>query len=584
MWRRVPWKVWIGIGLILAGAALFGGWQWWMATRTWVPLEMPISLAQGHIRSPEFKINVDSGFWIWVEVETQVGDDDVSCLIGYRSDYCEKNNVHELRAVWTLSQEGKPIAGGPTDRWPGVRGGMESKARGLGSFVVPPGDHYVLDLDIPEDYSRFDAGHPRLAIITTSYWVFENEQTWIFLLSTLLAVVGIAMILHPLAGWIRKKRDYQSISFTFPGRLSSGFVRATEPFSPENSRPPRISSQVWIGLALFVLGFSGYFGIRHWYKTRIFEAVDMPVSLVKGHVRTGPFRLNLSATYYVRLDAGEYQWYYLVQPPCGSRELLKTKWTLVRNGKIAQEEWRQFWRFDSKPGWYDLDLEILADASCLNRYHPRLQIYTDRADYEFLTGVLELIAALLAATGASLFVLALRFRQHPKPVTLNLSPNHSQNIQWTQRLPLRPPISRMPGFGVIAGTVFGFLAIQFMLLAPITPRGLWVHLLKPGETPTKPDAWTEPLVVMLKDEGVGQEPKLLVNSKETGWDDLDRTLKHGLAPRKDWVVYVGGDDAVAYTNIATVIDAARSRGAKVVLFDPHEQHGESPGHARPPRR
>jgi len=63
MWR-VPWKVWIGIGLILAGAALFGGWQWWMATRTWVPLEMPISLAQGHIRSPEFKINVDSGFWI----------------------------------------------------------------------------------------------------------------------------------------------------------------------------------------------------------------------------------------------------------------------------------------------------------------------------------------------------------------------------------------------------------------------------------------------------------------------------------------------------------------------------------------
>ena len=343
--------------------------------------------------------------------------------------------------------------------------------------------------------------------------------------------------------------------------------------------------QAWIGLSLLLLGITGYSGIRHWYRTRIFDAVDMPVSLVQGHIRTGSFRVNLSATHYVSLDAGESQWYYLVQPPCGSGELVKTKWMLLRDGKVVQEKYRQVWWFDASPGLYDLDLEILADASCLNRYHPRLRVYTDRSDYEFLTHTLELVAALLAATGGSLFILALRFTRHPNSVALNISPNHNQNIQWAQRLPLRPPISRMPGFGVIAGTTFAILVWWFMVLAPVTPKGLWVRLLKPNQIPTKPDAWTEPLIVRVKDDGAGREPKRFVNSKQITWDDLNRVLKQELAPRRDWVVYVSGDDEIAYVNVATVIDAARSRGAKVILFHSlHEQPSELLHNTRPPKR
>jgi biopolymer transport protein ExbD len=293
----------------------------------------------------------------------------------------------------------------------------------------------------------------------------------------------------------------------------------------------------------------------------------------------------LSATHYVSLDAGESQWYYLVQPPCGSGELVKTKWMLLRDGKVVQEKYRQVWWFDASPGLYDLDLEILADASCLNRYHPRLRVYTDRSDYEFLTHTLELVAALLAATGGSLFILALRFTRHPNSVALNISPNHNQNIQWAQRLPLRPPISRMPGFGVIAGTTFAILVWWFMVLAPVTPKGLWVRLLKPNQIPTKPDAWTEPLIVRVKDDGAGREPKRFVNSKQITWDDLNRVLKQELAPRRDWVVYVSGDDEIAYVNVATVIDAARSRGAKVILFHSlHEQPSELLHNTRPPKR
>jgi hypothetical protein len=91
--KRTLLRIRIGVALILIAAAIYGGWEWWMATRTWVPLDMPVSLAQGHIRSPEFKINLDAGFWIFVEVETKVDDEGVSCLTGYTSDYCRKNGV-----------------------------------------------------------------------------------------------------------------------------------------------------------------------------------------------------------------------------------------------------------------------------------------------------------------------------------------------------------------------------------------------------------------------------------------------------------------------------------------------------------
>jgi biopolymer transport protein ExbD len=103
------------------------------------------------------------------------------------------------------------------------------------------------------------------------------------------------------------------------------------------------------------------------------------------------------------------------------------------------------------------------------------------------------------------------------------------------------------------------------------PGGLWVHLLKPDAIPTKNDQWNDPLIVRVKDNGSGWDPKLLVNCREIARSDLDRTLKRELAPRREWVVYVDGDDAVAFQHVATVIDSARSRGAKVVLFHDPQQ-------------
>jgi biopolymer transport protein ExbD len=117
--------------------------------------------------------------------------------------------------------------------------------------------------------------------------------------------------------------------------------------------------------------------------------------------------------------------------------------------------------------------------------------------------------------------------------------------------------------------VFALLALLMMLLTAgfeYKPTGFWVHVLKSGQAPAKSDAWTEPLIVRVKDAGPYQIPKLFVNSKEVEWEDLEKTLKHELGPRRDWVVYVGGDDATSFQHVANVIDAARGLHAKVVLL------------------
>jgi hypothetical protein len=81
---RMPWRVRIGLALILTGMVWFGGWTWWESTRIWVPLDIPISLSAGHIRTPEFEVNVESKYGITVYLERAVNGEDGLCLGGPR--------------------------------------------------------------------------------------------------------------------------------------------------------------------------------------------------------------------------------------------------------------------------------------------------------------------------------------------------------------------------------------------------------------------------------------------------------------------------------------------------------------------
>lgn len=308
----------------------------------------------------------------------------------------------------------------------------------------------------------------------------------------------------------------------------------------------------------------------------IFEPVDMPVALTAGHIRTGPFRINVEQGYSIWIDFDQSTY---VDPMC-SASFLKTTWILYRDRRVYTQ-WDApvlhdgyLAGFDATKGFYDLDVHVLADASCLNTNHPRLRVVTSRDDDSFYAGVLLWSGATFFVVGISLVILGWRgivFSELEQSAIITNVSTIGQDFQWAQKLPLRRPMVGIPAFGLLAGMVFAILAILMMMLTAAfrpTQIGLWVHLLKPGAVPAKPDAWTEPLIVLITDAGPGQEPGLFINSKVVAWEDIATALKHELSGRREWTVYVQGDDCLPWADVVSVIDIARGDGAKVFLV-PH---------------
>ncbi len=542
--KRALLRVRIGVLLILIAAAIYGGWEWWMATRTWVPLDMPVSLAQGHIRSPEFKINLDAGFWIFVEVETRVDDEGVSCLTGYTSDYCSKNGIRELRASWTLSDAGKVVARGSTENCNPSLGGTVTKGCGLGKFQVPAGNRFILNVEFPEDNSHFSGGHPRLRVEESYYWSFVGNGTALLLFAMFFGAIATALFLSAVVGSVIAKPNEQRVSLTSLGPIDGGFQWEAEVATEKSNheRRPLLRARTLIGFGLAVLGLAGFVIVKRWIDTRIFVPVDIPVSLAAGHIRTGPFRINVEQGYEIWIDFDQSTYF---NPMCSSYSFLKTTWTLYRDGRVYAQwdapvlQGGYLAGFDATKGFYDLDVHVLGDASCLNANHPRLRVVTSRDDDSFYAGVLLWPGATFFVVGISLVILGWRgfvFGElEQSPIITNVSAI-GQNFQWAQALPLRRPIVGIPAFGLLAGMVFAILVILIMMLTGAfkrTPVGLWVHLLKPSAAAKKPDPWTEPLIVLITDAGPGQEPGLFINSKAVAWDDLARALKRELSGRPE---------------------------------------------------
>jgi biopolymer transport protein ExbD len=572
----------VGLALILIAAAIYGGWEWWMATRTWVPLYMPVSLAQGHIRSPEFKINLDAGFWIFVEVETKVDDEGVSCLTGYVSDYCRKNGVRELHASWTLSDRGRVVARGSTDTNQGSLGGMLSKGRGIGHFSVPSGDHFVLDVEFPEDNSHFDGGHPRLEIEQSYYWRFEENRTPVFLFAMFVGAIAAAFLVSGIIENRNRKRAEQTVSLTSLGPIAGGFEWETEPATKKSDpeRRPLLRARSLIGLGLAILGMASFVTVKRWIDTRSFVPVDIPVSLAPGHIRTGPFKINLKDEYQVRIKTG---WESYFDPNCPTyMHLPKADWFLYKDGelvkkRIASEPSDYLGSFDGENGTYELALDIQSGSGCLDPGHPRLLVYLDKADYEDYANPILWVAGLSVTLGASLVllvVIACSTESHLSSIRISNSESVDQNFQWAQRLPLRRQFSSPPAFALLAAPILVILIIIFMvLLNPYPARGLYVRVLKPGPFAAT-DPLNDPVIVQILDPGHGMAPELYINSKPTSWDRFADDLKNQLKLRPRWVVYVQADPNLFWADIVNAVDVAKGLHANVVLLtlDPTIKH------------
>ncbi len=144
MGLRRPRLAYLSVAITLAALVLPQAYWQWLETRTFVALDMPVSLSKGDIRTPDFPINLKG----WYHVVVWVDGDFSSCQAGLshlalvsRSTVQSKGNVIE-------SSEGR-------DRY-------------LGQFYAAKQGHYAVAVETMSDPSCLNAGHPRIGVWTES--------------------------------------------------------------------------------------------------------------------------------------------------------------------------------------------------------------------------------------------------------------------------------------------------------------------------------------------------------------------------------------------------------------------------------
>jgi|HubBroStandDraft_2_1064218.scaffolds.fasta_scaffold193379_2 hypothetical protein len=200
-------------GLILIGlaVAVYAAWGVWLATRTEVPVSLPITMAIGHIRTPEFKVNLNTTYLIEIEVQKKIPFDTLNCLLGLgMSDTSsalqecpDKPSV--LNASWKLTSNGQMVARGSSDDERFGDWGSDSISRQLGRFQSQSGRRYVLDVDVLADGSALAPGNPRLKV-QVHPGVYEDDAVWSAILLLVVGVLALIGVILLVISFIQNRR------------------------------------------------------------------------------------------------------------------------------------------------------------------------------------------------------------------------------------------------------------------------------------------------------------------------------------------------------------------------------------------
>jgi hypothetical protein len=272
-----------------------GACVWWDSTRHWVPVYMPVSLAAGQLRTPEFQINVASAYTVCVAVNWPSGNDStpVRRMLGVEPF---DSSPSVIGVSWRLSRGGQIVASGRSDGTTGAACGVYyGPSRNLGSFYAGTG-RYVLDMDVERDGSALNQWAPYLVVLEDGGRRGElyARADWGMLL-VLLAPVGVVMLVRAANGWrIEKQNAWKKAwPLTQPGpqvqisdepRGAAQYIRSGTRFRLQRSNspiPPVFMKPAWSGLVMLLCFV--VIDIPVWVSFVAYRAVPMglPVHLMK---------------------------------------------------------------------------------------------------------------------------------------------------------------------------------------------------------------------------------------------------------------------------------------------------------------
>ncbi len=109
------------------------------------------------------------------------------------------------------------------------------------------------------------------------------------------------------------------------------------------------------------------------------------------------------------------------------------------------------------------------------------------------------------------------------------------------------------------------LLIIFMVIVPLTPKGLDALVPQPPKDPAKVQPQNNDRTVVVQvNKGGGDRPSLKINQDDVSWDDLTGKLADIFKTRAEKVMFVKADNDLLFSDVAQVIDKSHAAGVDKV--------------------
>jgi hypothetical protein len=336
-------------------------------------------------------------------------------------------------------------------------------------------------------------------------------------------------------------------------------------------RLPRIT---YLSVAVILAGIVIPQAYWHWLQTRNFVALDQPVSLSRGEIRTADFSLNIRSWYHITL------WVDSDFSGCqsGFSHLALTSRSTVYNNGHAIESSEGLDRYlghfyADKKGRYNVSIQITSDPSCLNDGHPRIGIWTESGRSLDFYNELRNAGQVIAIAGIGLLAFSLsKIKPRITAQALSYCEGTGHACYFPRKRAPRARFPLLPPFGLSYTLVLSSILVPTFLMFMYAwgwdrpSMGIRIYTSEEALLSARSVSFDLPPLVRLEQVGNDRPPKLYLNSKPVRWDELGEALTKELELRPDWVVYVDADGMVSWSDVIGAMDIVRGRHAKIVLL------------------
>jgi biopolymer transport protein ExbD len=346
----------------------------------------------------------------------------------------------------------------------------------------------------------------------------------------------------------------------------------------------RIPTTARVGIAAILAAIILFLGTARWVETRTYVAVDIPVTLSRGHIRTGDFKINLRALYSILIVTDDYSFGCYEDSALQTRRISSVSGHAITGlGHDAVPHGEDvtmgpfLGTFESEPGRYSLDIEVLSDASCLDPLHPRLYISASPTDYAKWRNRYELGCLVSLVAGAiGIVLLSIASVRHFRRASASDALISILEPRGHDCRPARQKITSISAAFPVFSQV-GLLYAQILLLLVIPSVlvfmhswgydrhsvGLFVLTYFPQSSLFRHNSCTEEWVVR-----VDSEDDWYLNSKRVKQDELPKLLRQQIGQRTSCIVFLDANPDVPYALAVHAIDLIGETPGRVVLLTP----------------